>query len=261
MAEFVNCNKCFSTYNPDVAFYVANCGHMQCEPCISKSDKTKCVVCNSPSDLIPLNNNLAPELQPFFRSVGDLFDKARQVNKFQDFNKNLVIKSLTDKYKLMKTKVYKCYKLMQDAKKENEKLRLHIQNLAKTLPTSTPATAGVPAIFPSPGNSVISSIFPKHRSGTALSRPGQQVNTPWNNSSKAKQAPHMSNGPPMSNVSHSFMTPSQSSMGENTIEESFDQRTPIPRIPNSVKAPLPARPVVMMPMARHLKLDSKNKPR
>ncbi|KAB0795383.1 hypothetical protein PPYR_12222 [Photinus pyralis] len=244
MAEFVICNKCLSTDNSNVPFYFTTCGHLQCEGCVAKSDKTKCVVCKLPTDLKPLTN-LGPEMQPFFNSICDVLDQAKQVSTFQDYNKNLITQSLTDKHRLVKQKLYKCYKTLQGMKKENAMLRLVIQNMVKTAPAGSPM-AGVL----SPGNSDISSIFSRRPSSVAFSLPGQPTSTAWNNSSK--------NVSPMFNPSledsRSFMIPSQSSVSANVIEDSFDDR----RISNS--ASVSQQRSSLMKYMSQLNLASKDKP-
>uniref|UniRef100_A0A1Y1N005 RING-type domain-containing protein n=1 Tax=Photinus pyralis TaxID=7054 RepID=A0A1Y1N005_PHOPY len=129
MAEFiVNCNLCLLRYSPNVSFYVTTCGHMKCEPCTAKSDdKTKCAVCKSPAQLIPINNNLNPEMLPFFRPLSYSVDQAKQISKFQDQNKTIIIKNLKNKCKFVKGEMVKCYGALHDLKRENASLHLQLQ--------------------------------------------------------------------------------------------------------------------------------------
>ncbi|KAK5645250.1 hypothetical protein RI129_006550 [Pyrocoelia pectoralis] len=245
MADWVHCNRCFTRYDSNSTIYITTCGHMQCERCTAKSDKNKCVVCKSPCDIVPLNNSLTSEMQPFFLPPTHTFDKAKQVCMFQEKNMTNLLKNQTKKYNYLKSELVKAYKMIHDIRKEHEKIRIQIKDMAKKC-GSTPMPSAAPPIFPSPVNSFTSSIFPNQQNSIPSSTSISRGSATWVNRSNLPTHRIAYRQP--SNVEHSFMTPSQSSMADNTMEESF-VREAIPRIAGST-GPVHRRPTVMMPMSR-----------
>ncbi|KAB0799936.1 hypothetical protein PPYR_07816 [Photinus pyralis] len=223
MAEFiVNCNLCLLRYSPNVSFYVTTCGHMKCEPCTAKSDdKTKCAVCKSPAQLIPINNNLNPEMLPFFRPLSYSVDQAKQISKFQDQNKTIIIKNLKNKCKFVKGEMVKCYGALHDLKRENASLHLQLQNMLKAA-SGNKSVPNRPPIFPTSDCSASSSIFsiqPNALGSNPTLFP--QSTTPWTNSSRI--GTRMNAHRPF-NSRQTFMTPSASSVADDSSESCFDRR-------------------------------------
>ncbi|KAF5307923.1 hypothetical protein FQR65_LT06490 [Abscondita terminalis] len=216
MADWIHCNKCSARFRSNIKYFVTSCGHLTCESCASKTDGTNCAICKSPCDYMPLNKDLKPEMQDFFRPQLEAIEKTKQICMFQESNKSALLKSVTEKYGIVKTEFMKCYKSLQEYKKENARLKAVIKGLMG------PSRSGMDSIntmFLSPNLSVNGSSFlnaHNPRRSTPFANPlNSGTHQPWNShrTPQTMMEKHVPNA-----TNNSFALSSLSSMPDRTLE-------------------------------------------
>ncbi|KAF2892288.1 hypothetical protein ILUMI_13884, partial [Ignelater luminosus] len=139
MTDWIHCNCCYARFRPNIKFYITSCGHIKCQVCVSKIKTDNCLICNSVCEIVQLSNNLKPNIQCYFRPAVESVDVAKQVCSFQLTNSLALLRNITAKYNNAKGEIQKAYKIIQDLKKEQQKLKMMLKaSMRNGMGSSTP---------------------------------------------------------------------------------------------------------------------------
>ncbi|KAM8802757.1 putative E3 SUMO-protein ligase RNF212 [Rhynchonycteris naso] len=88
MATWVFCNRCFQPPCRTSRFSLTSCGHVYCEPCLSKGKKNECLICKVPCHTVLLSKQTDAGIQELFLGVDSLCRKysreTSQISEFQE---------------------------------------------------------------------------------------------------------------------------------------------------------------------------------
>lgn len=165
---WIHCNKCFTRFQPNIKFFLTECGHLNCQMCAKKMEENekKCLICGYTCVSILLSNDLKPDVQTFFSNPLEAIDKIKNVVRFQQTNYTNLLKNILGKYVYAKNELAKFYKQNKELKKENMMLRqmLKSSNCNSSIPAvhrPTFTSTQIPGTFSPAMGSQISSVRSK----------------------------------------------------------------------------------------------------
>lgn len=132
MSDFVNdwvrCNTCFKCFD-DNGGILTSCGHFFCNRSncrLSINDrKTKCPICKSSCEIISLTDTLPPEILQFFEEPENMLQKALDILRFHNNQKELTRKFFSENTETIK----ELKQRIENLKNENQKLIEELETL------------------------------------------------------------------------------------------------------------------------------------
>ncbi|KAK9746415.1 hypothetical protein QE152_g6207 [Popillia japonica] len=168
MASWVNCNNCFTRTNTNVAFFLKECGRIECEKCIKHAGdgKSMCVDCNKSCKTLRIEKTMKPEVLSFFQPIPVLLQTIIKANSFQNKQRELSYNHMRKRYAAARNEVLKCYKIIDAYKREFAQLKMRNEQFSasasRSFSTSTPLkhTSMSPSCFEASLSTV--NFTPKH---------------------------------------------------------------------------------------------------
>ena len=117
MEGWVHCNSCAIQPNDGFkgGFFLTNCGHIFCQPCVGRCSKNQCQVCgSSPVRTLRLGDEMKPDIKEMFM---DPCERMKSIYKSYEFQTNHA-KHLTSMHKKRSGAIFRQVKAISSKNEE-----------------------------------------------------------------------------------------------------------------------------------------------
>ncbi|XP_066260806.1 probable E3 SUMO-protein ligase RNF212 [Euwallacea similis] len=125
--NWVFCNKCSLKYDPQVKYFLSECGHIFCAKCITLPGPAgyskDCRICNKSVSVMELSQHMDNQAQMFFWPLENVMEHSLKIFNFQSMHRSLFAESLNRKYTYLKKQYMNLYVTNKKLQSENHHLK------------------------------------------------------------------------------------------------------------------------------------------